>query len=86
MFISKTISLKNFFDSIRCNLKGAQTLFFKVLLYRGKQGVIRKFFNIIDESKWYHNRSLFKYRLSILLEEYLQITEDRRKHQVELVR
>jgi predicted HTH domain antitoxin len=46
--------------------------------------VIRKYFDIIDESKWYQDRSLYKYRLSILLEIHLQISEERRKRVIDL--
>ncbi len=48
-----------------------------MLLQRRKYMVIWKYFDIIDESKRYQDRPLFKYRLSILLEIYckLQKTE-----------
>jgi hypothetical protein len=38
----------------------------------------------IDESTWYQDRSLYKYRLSILEEHHLQITEDRKKRVIDL--
>src|SRR5215212_698768 len=46
--------------------------------------VIRKYYDIIDESKWYQDRSLYKYRLSIILEINLQISEERRKQAIDL--
>src|SRR5215212_3609767 len=46
--------------------------------------VIRKYYDIIDESKWYQDRSLYKYRLSIILEINLQISEERRKQVIDL--
>jgi predicted HTH domain antitoxin len=46
--------------------------------------VLRKYFSIIDESKLYQNRSFYKYRLSILEEHHLQITEDRKKRVIDL--
>jgi predicted DNA-binding protein YlxM (UPF0122 family) len=46
--------------------------------------VLRKYFGIIDESRRYQDRSLFKYQLSILLEIYLQISEDRKKRVIDL--
>ena len=36
------------------------------------------------KARWYQNRSLFKDRLSILLEIHLQITEERRKRVIDL--
>ena len=41
--------------------------------------VISKYFDIIDESKWYQNRSLYKYRLSIVS---VQISEERKKREI----
>src|SRR5918992_3500583 len=43
--------------------------------------VISKYFDIIDESKWYQNRSLYKYRLSIVS---VQISEERKKRVIDL--
>src|SRR5918992_1036204 len=41
--------------------------------------VISNYFDIIDESKWYQNRSLYKYRLSIVS---VQISEERKKREI----
>ena len=46
--------------------------------------VLRRYFSIIDESKWYEDRSFYKYRLSILEEYYLQIRQERRKCVIDL--
>ena len=47
--------------------------------------VIRKYFDILDESKRHHKkRSFYKDRLSILEEYHTQITEQRRKRVIDL--
>jgi hypothetical protein len=46
--------------------------------------VIVKYFSIIDESKGYQDRSFYNYRLFILEDISLQITEDRRKRVIDL--
>jgi hypothetical protein len=39
---------------------------------------ISKYFDILDESKWYQDRSLFKYRLSILLGKFAVIKRQKK--------
>jgi polyhydroxyalkanoate synthesis regulator phasin len=46
--------------------------------------IIRKYFDIISESKRKQDRSLYKYQLSILEEYNLQITEERKKRVIDL--
>jgi hypothetical protein len=46
--------------------------------------VIMKYLSIIDESKWYQKHSLFLILISYSIRNNLQITEERKRREIDL--